>query len=160
MKRFLIVAAAMLASSLPAFAAGVVVPAEERYIPYSGDIEPCDDAVDLAYIQRRFGEKETVYWHSPLEIVGFDHIKEIGYRSNGVQFIPRRFCVADAHMSDLKTRKVIYQVQEHLAFAGFSNGEEWCVVGLDRNLAYAPACAILQPLYIRYQHDKFEFPPK
>ena len=160
MKRFLVVAAALLASSLPAFAAGIVVPAEQRYIPYSGDLEPCDDAVDLAYIERRFGEKETVYWHSPLQILGFDHFREIGYRSNGAALIPRRFCVAEAHLSDKTTHKIVYQIEEHMAFAGYGNNEEWCVVGLDRNLAYAPACAILQPLYVRYEHDTFKFPPQ
>jgi hypothetical protein len=159
MKRFLIVAAALLASSLPAFAGGIVVPAEQRYIPYSGDLEPCNDPVDLAYIQRRFGEKESVYWNSPLQIVSFDHFKQLGYRSNGLGLIPRRFCVAQAHMNDLKTRKIIYQIEEHMAFAGYGNNEEWCVVGLDRNLAYAPSCAILQPLYVRYEHDELHFPP-
>jgi opacity protein-like surface antigen len=160
MKRFVTVAAAMLASSLPALAAGIVVPAEERYVPYSGDIEQCDDSVALAYIKYYFADKEAEFWHSSLEILGFDNIKEIGYRSNGVQFIPRRYCVAQAHLNDQTTHAIVYQIQEHMGFAGYSDNEEWCVVGLDRNLAYAPACAILKPLYVRYAHDKFEIPAK
>ena len=33
---------------------------------------------------------------------------------------------------------------------GWGYGVEWCVVGLDRNLAYAPACSVLRPFVERY----------
>jgi hypothetical protein len=160
MKRFLVVAAALLASSLPAFSGGIVVPAEQRYIPFSGDIPTCDDGPSLSWIEYRFARKESEYWNSSLQIVGIDDIKEIGMRSNGVQYIPRRYCVAHAHMNDLKTRTIVYQIQERTGFAGFDDSAEWCVVGLDRNLAYAPSCAILRPLFQRYARDRFKFPPQ
>ena len=158
MKRFLVVAVALLASSLPALAAGIVVPAEERYIPFSGDLPQCDDADYLTWIQARFAEKESTYWNSPLTIVGIDEVRQIGFRSNGAQYIPRRYCVADAHMSDLKTRRVIYQIQERTGFAGYAGSTEWCVVGLDRNNAYAPGCSVLRPLLDRYAHDNIQMP--
>ena len=160
MKRFLAVAAVLLGSCLPAFAAGVVVPAEQRYIPFSGDIEKCDDADSLWWIVHHFSHKESEYWNSPLEIQSIDDIHEIGMRSNGVQYIPRRYCVGHAHMSDMKTRTIVYQIIEHAGFAGLSNNTEWCVVGLDRDLSYAPACAILKPLIDRYAHDQIKFPPQ
>jgi len=160
MKRFLAVAAVLLGSCLPAFAAGVVVPAEQRYIPFSGDIEKCDDADNLWFIRNSFRTNEAEYWNSSLTIVDIDDIKEIGFRSNGVQYIPHRYCVGKAHMSDLKTRTIVYQIQEHAGFAGYSNASEWCVVGLDRDLSYVPACSILKPLLDRYAHDTVQFPPK
>jgi len=33
---------------------------------------------------------------------------------------------------------------------GWGWGVEWCVVGLDRNLAYAPSCSVLRPFATRY----------
>ena len=30
-------------------------------------------------------------------------------------------------------------------FAGYGNGVEWCVVGLDRNWAYNPSCRAAKP---------------
>lgn len=159
MKRLVVLVAALLASTLPALAAGIVVPAEQRYIPFSGDIPQCNDPDYLQFIQLRFADKETAYWHSYLRILSIDDVRQIGMRSNGVQYIPRRYCTAKAHMSDLKTHTVVYQIQEHTGFAGYDDSAEWCVVGLDRNLAYMPACGILQPLIERYAHDQVTFPP-
>ena len=80
-------------------------------------------------------------------------MKEIGFRANGVAYIPRRFCMAEATMSDHHVRQVVYQVEEWTGFSGYGDGVEWCVVGLDRNLAYAPACSVLEPLVERYAHE-------
>jgi hypothetical protein len=38
-----------------------------------------------------------------------------------------------------------YNIGEDLGFIGASWGVEWCVVGLDRNYAYAPACTMALP---------------
>jgi hypothetical protein len=159
MKRLVVLMAALLASSLPALAAGIVVPAEQRYIPFSGDIPQCNDPDYIKWIELRVANTEATFWNSSLEIVSIDDVRQIGMRSNGVQYLPRRYCTARAHMSDLKTRTVVYQIQERTGFAGYDDSVEWCVVGLDRNLAYMPACSILKPLVDRYAHDQIRFPP-
>ena len=97
-----------------------------------------------------FGGKESEFWNSPLQIVGYDRIHEIGFRSNGVGYIPRRYCIARATMNDSQFRTVIYQIEDQLAFASFGDGVEWCVAGLDRNLAYAPGCSVLRPYVTRF----------
>ena len=43
-------------------------------------------------------------------------------------------------LSDGKMRTVHYSIIEDGGFAGFGQGVEWCVVGLDRNWAYSPGC--------------------
>jgi hypothetical protein len=48
-------------------------------------------------------------------------------------------------MSDGHTRRVNYSIIEDGGFAGFESGVEWCVVGLDRNWAYKPACRSARP---------------
>ncbi|MGD0641197.1 MAG: hypothetical protein ABSC22_10660 [Roseiarcus sp.] len=129
-----------------ACAQGYSTPAEQRYSPFSGDIPSCDDPGVLSTITSRFAQKESEYWNSALEIEGYDRIREIGFRSNGAGYIPRRYCVARAQMNDLEPRAVIYTVQQNLGVIGWGYGVEWCVVGLDRNLAYAPGCQAARPI--------------
>ena len=38
-----------------------------------------------------------------------------------------------------------YSIQEASGWLGIGWGIEWCVVGLDRNWAYNPACRMAQP---------------
>ncbi len=150
MNRLLLLLATLLSLAVSAHAEGVVVPAEQRHAPYSGIIPTCDDSGVLGTVSSRFAQKESTYWNSSLGISGYDRVQEIGFRADGVAYIPRRYCVARATMSDGAERTVIYQVQEKLGMIGWGYGVEWCVVGLDRNIAYAPACSVLRPIAERY----------
>lgn len=154
MKRILIGLAAFLVFGATAQAGGIVVPAEQRYSAYSGDLPSCDDPGVLSRISDRFAQKESGYWNSTLQVTGYDRIREIGFRANGLDYIPRRYCVARALVNDLRERTVIYDIQEGLGMIGWGYGVEWCVVGLDRNLAYAPACSALRPFVDRYLGEK------
>jgi len=145
MKRIVLCFAALLALGAGARGGGVVVPAEQRYSPYSGDLPACDDPGVLAEIGGRLAPRGTEDWDLPSRIAGFDRVQEIGLRSNGLGYIPRRYCVARALDDDSQARAVVYQIQESLGPIGWGYGVEWCVVGLDRNLAYAPGCSVLRP---------------
>jgi len=48
-------------------------------------------------------------------------------------------------VSDGKIRTVHYSIIEDGGLASMGHGVEWCVVGLDRNWAYNPACRTAQP---------------
>jgi hypothetical protein len=154
MKRIMICLAALLVFGAAAQAGGIVVPAEQRYVAYSGDLPSCEDPGVLSRITDRFAQKESGYWNSALQINGYDRIREIGFRANGLGYIPRRYCVARALGNDLKERTVVYDIEESLGVIGWSYGVEWCVVGLDRNLAFAPACSSLRPFIERYLGEK------
>ena len=145
MKRILAAAVCILALSNFAQAAGIIVPAENRYEPYSGDLPTCGDPGVLQIITSRFTEKEANFWNAEHVISGFQHIREIGFRANGVAYIPRRYCIAQGDLSDRHPRTVIYDIIEKAGLMGFGYDVEWCVVGLDRYLAYAPACSSLRP---------------
>lgn len=119
-------------------------PAEKRFLAYSGAVEACDDAAVLSKIQSRFAQKESEYWHSSLTIQSYDRVHQLGFRSEGKAFIPRRYCTARVMLSDHKYRQVSYQIEENLGMIGFGFGVDFCVSGLDRNLAYAPACRVVQ----------------
>ena len=140
---FSIAAAVVLVS---AFAhARPLVPAEERDQPYSGIVRACQDPAATAYIQSAFAAREAEYWHSNLEIVAFDEVEEVGFRSNGLDFVPRRFCKARAFLNDQKIRTVSYSIVEAGGSIGFTDNVVWCVNGLDRNDAFAPACKMALP---------------
>jgi hypothetical protein len=139
-----LMAASMLCTGLAN--ARPLTPAETRYSPYDGRVPGCGDPDVVSRIQSRFSQTEGEYWHSGLEIVGFDKVDEIGYRSDGADFIPRRYCVAQAIMNDQKLRTVSYSIGQDLGIIGFFGfGVEWCVAGLDRERSYAPNCKMARP---------------
>ena len=83
--------------------------------------------------------------HVALKIAGFDQIREIAYRPWAANTIPRRFCSAIVHVSDGSKHPLHYSISEDTGMIGQTWGVEWCVVGLDRNWAYNPACNMAQP---------------
>ena len=119
-------------------------PAEQRFLPYSGNVPSCTDEAVLNRIQSRFSQKESEYWHSSLAIASYDRVRQLSLRSEGRSFIPRRYCTARVMMSDQRYRQVSYQIGEGLGIIGWGFGVDFCVSGLDRNWAYAPACRVVQ----------------
>src|ERR1700739_3912638 len=59
--------------------------------------------------------------------------------------IPRRYCTGKAMTSDGKIHTVNFSIIEDGGFAGYGQGVEWCLIGLDRNWAYNPACRSAGP---------------
>jgi hypothetical protein len=112
---------------------------------YDAVVPLCDTPATLAKIQRRFATKEGRFWASELQIVGFDRIRESASRPWAEGTIPRRFCNAIAFVSDGKPRPIYYSIIEDGGMIGANWGVEWCVVGLDRNWAYNPACRAARP---------------
>jgi hypothetical protein len=110
---------------------------------YDGRLAPCEAA--LGTITSQFREKESTFWNSDLQITAYGQIHETAFRPWQSDNIPRRFCSADVMLSDGKPRKVHYSIIEDGGFAGFGQGVEWCVTGLDRNWAYSPGCRLARP---------------
>jgi hypothetical protein len=110
---------------------------------YDGRVAPCESA--LPTISSQFQEKESTFWNSALTITGFGRIHETAFRPWQSDNIPRRFCSGDIMLSDGKLRSVHYSIIEDGGFAGFGQGVEWCVTGLDRNWAYSPGCRAARP---------------
>ena len=110
---------------------------------YDGRVADCESA--LGTITNQFGEKESTFWNSDLRITAYGQVHEIAFRPWQSDNIPRRYCSAQAMISDGKIRTVHYSIIEDGGFAGFGQGVEWCVTGLDRNWAYNPACKSAQP---------------
>ena len=110
---------------------------------YDGRVKECEAA--LGTITTEFWEKESSFWNSSLRITGYGQIHETAFRPWQSDNIPRRFCSADVMLSDGKLRQVHYSIIEDGGFAGYGQGVEWCVTGLDRNWAYNPGCRAARP---------------
>jgi len=110
---------------------------------YDGRIKVCEKA--LGTITAQFQEKERTFWNSPLQIVAYGNIHEIAFRPWQSDNIPRRYCRGSVQLSDGAIHALNYSIIEDGGFAGLSQGVEWCVVGLDRNWAYNPACKAAAP---------------
>ena len=120
-------------------------PAEFRILPYSGLTPYCVDPTILNEVVKGFAAREAWFWNSPLVIVAFDGVEDIGARNNGLSYIPRRYCRALALFNDGVRREVVYNIGESLGFIGAGPGVTWCVVGLDRNHAFSPNCRAAGP---------------
>ena len=110
---------------------------------YDGRVAVCEAAVPTIISQ--FREKESTFWNSDLTITAYGLIHETAFRPWQSDNIPRRYCTGDVMLSDGKVRNVHYSIIEDGGFAGFGQGVEWCVTGLDRNWAYNPGCKAARP---------------
>ena len=144
--RIAIAFASVLLSAAPASAAnwlelnfGLFGPRYDALVPL------CHDPGVLGQIGSKFGHKEGEFWNSNLVIVGIDRVREAAFRPWDAQTNPRRFCNGIARVSDGSRHAVHYAIVETSGWLGVGWGVEWCVVGLDRNWAYNPACRMARP---------------
>jgi hypothetical protein len=112
---------------------------------YDAQLPTCEEPAALSAIAARFAEKEGTFWASPLTLQGFGQVRELAFRPWARDTIPRRFCSARVLVSDGRHTVVYYSIGEDLGFASATWGVDWCVVGYDRNLAYAPRCKMARP---------------
>ena len=135
---------ALLASLNPAQAAN---PLELNFWlsgpKYDGRVAPCESA--LSTISSQFHDKESTFWNSSLTITGYANIHEVAFRPWQSDNIPRRFCSGNVQTSDGVNRIVNFSIIEDGGFAGYGQGVDWCVTGLDRNWAYNPSCKAALP---------------
>ena len=110
---------------------------------YDGNLPVCESA--LGTISSRFADKESTFWNSALQIVGYEQVRETAFRPWQSDNIPRRYCSAKALLNDGKAHVVHYSIIEDGGLASFGDDIEFCVVGLDRNWAFNPACKAARP---------------
>jgi hypothetical protein len=152
-----VVAAGLMATAAPGEARDGY-PAERRVFAYDAQVPRCDDAGVIGRIVQRFNDREATYYNG-LKLAAVDRVRQAGFRSNGRDFIPRRYCQARATTSDGRHRHLGYVLAEDAGISGWQGsigvlrigwptggyGLEWCVSGLDRHLTYAPGCVMTRP---------------
>jgi hypothetical protein len=112
---------------------------------YDRAMPGCDFPSALEHIVGDFRVKEGRFWNSVLQIVGIEDIRETAVMTWAAQSIPRRFCSATAVINDGVKRPLYYSIAEDAGMIGLEYDVNFCVVGLDRNSAYGPACRAARP---------------
>ena len=112
---------------------------------YNRVVPGCDYPAALDRIIANFRTKEFRFWNSELRIVGFENIRELDFLPWAAQAIPRRFCSGIAVINDGGRHTIYYSIAEDTGIIGMDWGVNFCVVGLDRNWAYNPACRSARP---------------
>jgi hypothetical protein len=112
---------------------------------YDREMPRCDFAPALDRIMANFTVKEARFWNSELAILGIENIHETAELAWAAQSIPRRFCSGTAVVSDGHKRPIYYSIAEDTGLVGMGWGVNFCVVGLDRDSAYGPACRAARP---------------
>jgi len=112
---------------------------------YDRVMPACDFPGALDRIIINFHSKEARFWNSDLQIVGIENIHQTALLPWAAQSIPRRFCSGTAVISDGVRRPIYYSIAENTSIIGVDWGVNFCVVGLDRNMAYGPACRAARP---------------
>jgi len=120
-------------------------PAETRDFPYTGTLPACEDPSVVGLVTRRFDDREENYFGSILRIAEVRDIHTLGYRPDGLDLIPRRYCAATAITSDLIKRQLYYFVVEDASIIGWTWGVEYCVSGLDVYYSYDGRCRAARP---------------
>jgi hypothetical protein len=110
---------------------------------WGSGLPPCDAA--LGNIAFAFAQKEGRFWNSNLQILNFAQVRETAFRPWAAEVATRRFCSAEAQISDGVWRPVHFSLEAGMGHLGVTWGVQWCVVGLDRNWAYNPGCRMAQP---------------
>lgn len=100
--------------------------------PFISDPPACDDYYVLRKIMHDFENREREFWASDLFINHFDHIRQTGFRPNGMSYIPRRYCQSEAFFGDGVKRTVYYAITPDQSVILTGQIIDWCVVGLDR----------------------------
>jgi hypothetical protein len=112
---------------------------------YDQVVPPCDYRAALDRIIGDFQIKEARFWNSRLQIVGLENIQQTALLPWAAQNIPRRFCSGTAVINDGARHAIFYSIAEDTGTIGIDWGVNFCVVGLDRNFAYGPACRAARP---------------
>jgi hypothetical protein len=112
---------------------------------YDRVMPPCDYPPALDRIIGDFRTKEARFWNSQLQILGIENIQQTAVLPWAAQDIPRRFCSGTAVINDGARHAIFYSIAEDTGFVGANWGVNFCVVGLDRNMAYGPACRAARP---------------
>jgi hypothetical protein len=112
---------------------------------YDRVVPACDSPGALERIIGNFHTKEVRFWNSELQIVGIENIRETAVLPWAAQSIPRRFCSGTALINDGLRHRIYYSIAEDTGMIGMDWGVNFCVVGLDRNWAYGPACRAARP---------------
>jgi len=115
-----------------------------RKAPWNGPM--CDNPSVLRRVSSHFNQAEAEYWHTGDRLAQITRAREIAFKDWQPTMIARRYCAGSAYLSDGRQYDLVYWIRSEQGFAGVGWGVQFCLVGRDREYAYAPVCRMLRPL--------------
>ncbi len=116
----------------------------DRVAPWNGPA--CDSPAVANRLVSRFNETEQEYWALDVRLATIAGAHEVKTEQWDPPLVATRYCGATAYFADGTRREVVYWLRSEQGFAGLGWGLQYCVMGLDQHMAYAPACRMLRPL--------------
>lgn len=113
-------------------------------IPLKDPLPACTNEKVLKKIVKRFNWAERKTWHRGFDMVGVNrpHLHhDHGFKAS---LIDRRYCHGYAHLTNGKTHRVYYVIEQDMGLAGFGWGVTFCVSGLDPWRIYDGNCRVLR----------------
>ncbi len=126
--------------------APILSPASAADMVYSeAQNNDCSDVKVINRIKSRFDIQANEVHHNPdLQVAELYNTYETRYEPEGKSPFARRYCKAQAYMSDGQQRSIWYLLEYGAGFAGLGNNVEFCISGLDRWNVYGAHCNILR----------------
>ncbi len=105
----------------------------------------CHDPAVLARVADGWAWAERVTWRTGLVILAVDRVVDAGPG----QYVPvnfqRRFCRAEAALSNGDRERLYYRIEDPAGFAGVGWHVTYCLPGYDRWHVYGQNCLSLRP---------------
>ena len=123
-----------------------LAPYEDRvYFSWLGRSLPdCDSGRARRRAVARQVSRAVPSYYGSLEIINMEDVRETNYGDRPTP-VGRRYCDAQAIMSDDTHRRVYYTLVQYDGFLGLSWGVRACVDGLDKFRIYDGDCRALRP---------------
>ena len=126
------------------YGAMLFVPIPPANAQFFGGLPDCGNTKVLSKIVHRFNKADHSLWLTGVDIEQISGSHERAYNIYADSQIDRRYCRAQAHMSDGKFRRVNFVIERWMGLAGFSWGVEYCLKGSDNWHAYDGWCRVLR----------------
>ncbi|MHA1554703.1 MAG: hypothetical protein ACTSU0_09865 [Alphaproteobacteria bacterium] len=100
----------------------------------------CDTPAVLARISERFAYADARIQHTGLAVEHIDGTHQHQLRAGGPGLIDRRYCGAQAWLSDGQRSEVVYVIEADQGFASLSWSVESCLPAFDKHRVYGAWC--------------------
>ena len=116
----------------------------ELLLPKFKTFPECHDQSVLKRIVEQFNWAEENTWHRHLFMEGVFDAHLSTSHPEGRRQIPRRYCRAQAALSDGSHRRIFYMIEGGQGFAGTGSNVAWCISSLDPWREYGSGCRVLR----------------
>jgi hypothetical protein len=111
---------------------------------YFNALPSCSEATVHARIVKRFNLADRTQWHRGTRLKYIRQASERAYNIYPDSQINRRYCRGKAYMSDGRSRRVHFLIEQHMGLASFGWDVEYCLKGSDYWHAYGGWCRVLR----------------